>query len=125
MPVDEEEHDDSNEEEQEDDVPDYSIGQIFVNDLNGNTLTLDDITTNTTIIKIKHMIQLKNGLAPEDQRLMFAGKMLKDDHTVGYCKIQKDESINLSLPLRGGGKRGRATAGTKDDNNITRAGYAD
>ena len=99
MPVDEEEHDDSDEEEQEDDVPDYSIGQIFVKDLNGNTLTLDDITTNTTIIEIKHMIQLKNGLAPEDQRLMSAGKMLKDEHAVGYYKIQKDDILNFVVAL--------------------------
>ena len=49
--------------DEEEDVPDDTIGQIFVKDLNGKTLALDDITTNTKISQLKHFIQIKGVLA--------------------------------------------------------------
>ena len=100
------EDNESDEEDKEQYVPDYLIGQIFVRDLNGKTLTLDDITTNTTIIEIKHMIHFKKGVPPEDQRLNFGRMMLKDEHSLCYYNIDFSYTLNLSLRLRGGGKRG-------------------
>ena len=70
----------------------------------GKTLTLDGTTKNTTIRHIKHLINIKNGVAAHNQRLNFASKKLKNGHTIGYYKIQRYGTIQLLLRLRGGGK---------------------
>ena len=52
------------------------------------------------------------------QRLQFCCKKFKNNHAIGFYNIKQENTLEMVLCLRGGGKKGRATAlGAKDDNN--------
>ena len=77
------------------------VFEIFVKTLTGKTLDLY-ISHNDTIGYVKYLVQIQEGILPQDQRLIYAGKQLEDNRTIGDYTIEKESTLHLALRLRGG-----------------------
>lgn len=75
--------------------------QVKVKTLTGRDIPVD-IEATDKVVRIKEMMEEKEGIPPAQQRLIFNGSQLNDDASVGELGIQPGASLHLVLTLRGG-----------------------
>lgn len=88
-----------------------------VKTLTGKTIVLTMLNTDS-ISEVKSTIQDMEGIPPDQQRLIYAGKQLEDSITLSEYFITEGSVLHLVLRLRGGGGLTIKDLITKKENNV-------
>mmetsp|Transcript_7568 Transcript_7568/g.10448 ORF Transcript_7568/g.10448 Transcript_7568/m.10448 type:complete len:85 (-) Transcript_7568:8-262(-) len=75
--------------------------QLFVKTLSGDTWAIQ-IESSDRVEVLKKKVQLRTGIEPDDQRIIFAGKQLEDGRTIQDYNISRESTVHLVFRLKGG-----------------------
>ena len=83
---------------------------VFVKMPDNTTITLN-VASNDASIVIKSMIQKREDIRREEQRLTFSDVQLEDGHTLKACNSKGGSTLHMILRISGDGKGGMKKAG--------------
>jgi ubiquitin C len=94
-------------------------GGIFVKvGLSGKTITIYD-GNELTVDGLKAAIQDREGIPPDQQRILFAGRQLEGDYTLDRYGVMRGDTIWCAIRLRGGARGATRTRGRRTRRNAT------
>ena len=73
--------------------------QIYVKNLEGKMITINDVKPSDTVESLKPKIQEREGIPPDQQRLIKGWRTLQDGKTLSYYDIQKESTLHLLFRL--------------------------
>ncbi|KAK2941892.1 putative Ubiquitin-60S ribosomal protein L40 [Blattamonas nauphoetae] len=76
--------------------------EVFVKTLTGKTVSFDVDLQTDTVEDLKRQIYGKEGIPPDQQRIIFAGRQLADHEVLSSAGIESESTVHLVLKLRGG-----------------------
>ena len=74
--------------------------ELYVKTVTGRTTTIT-VNSASTTQHVKSIIQDKEGIRPDEQKLLLVGKQLKDEDLLSMYNIHNKAMLNLLLVLRG------------------------
>ncbi|OEH78187.1 hypothetical protein cyc_08064 [Cyclospora cayetanensis] len=75
---------------------------LQVQAMSGKMITVEDIDPQSTVMQLKERLQQREGLSPDQQRLIVNGRHMKDTDTLASYNISDKTVVHLVLRLRGG-----------------------
>ena len=75
--------------------------QVFVKTFAGKTLTVE-VEPDESVESLKNKLQSKEGIPPNQQRILFGGKQLDSKKSISDYGIEDESTMNMVLRLRGG-----------------------
>ena len=82
-------------------IKDDESYEIYIKTLTGKTLTIN-VYELLTVLELKILIEDKEGIPIDQQRIIFAGYQIEDDRTLISYSILRECTLQLVLRLRGG-----------------------